>query len=201
MISQREAAPRGMNIAAGILSAISLAYAGHCLWLGLSLANPMPLGDQWGFVYEYFDYLDGHYSWVDLFSQHNEHRLATTRIVLFADAILFGMRGLFLVVVNYASLAAIAAIGACVVGSRSNVERFTCFAVALGLLWSSAQWLNFIWQFQIQFAFVHLFALTCLVALGAPTDQNSFSGSRSRWPRTRFACFRSAAAFSLSCRP
>ena len=73
----------GMNLAAGILAAFSLAYAGRCLWLGLSLANAMPLGDQWGFVHEYFKYLGGHYFWADLFSQHNEHRLATTRIVLF----------------------------------------------------------------------------------------------------------------------
>ena len=167
-------APLGVNLAAGIISAFSLAFAGHCLWLGLSLANPMPLGDQWGFVHEYFNYLDGQYSWGDLFSQHNEHRLATTRIVLFADAILFGMGGLFPVVVTYANLAAMAAIGAFAVSSRWSVERFTCFSVALGLLWSSVQWLNFLWQFQIQFAFVHLFALICLVTLWRASESRFF---------------------------
>jgi hypothetical protein len=132
----------------------------------------MPLADQWAFVEDYLHYLDGHYSWTDLFAQHNEHRLATTRVVLFADAILFRMRGLFPVALNYAMLGAMALIGTFLIGSRSTLQRATCFAVALGLLWSSTQWLDFLWQFQIQFAFVHLFALTCFVAL--------FCASRSR---------------------
>jgi len=125
----------------------------------------MPLNDQWAFVHDYFKYLDGHYSWADLFSLHNEHRVVTTRIVLFADAILFGMRGLFPVAVAYASMAAMAVIGAFVVSSRSTPERFTCFAAALGLVWSSAQWPNFLFAFNLQNIFVHLFALACLVAV------------------------------------
>jgi hypothetical protein len=155
----------GRVLFAGVFSAICLAYAGHCLWLGLSLANPMPLNDQWSFVHDYLNYLDEHYSWADLFSQHNEHRIVTTRIVLFADASLFGMRGLFPVAVAYASMAAMAVIGAFVVSSHSTPERFTCFAAALGLVWSLAQWQDFLWPFTLQLIFVHLFALTCLVAV------------------------------------
>jgi hypothetical protein len=94
--------------------------------------------------------------------------------VLLADAILFGMRGLFPVAAVYASLAAMAVIGTFVVASRSTLERFTCFAVALGLLWSSAQWLDFLWLFQIQFHFVHLFALTCLVAIWCASQSRFF---------------------------
>jgi hypothetical protein len=159
---------------AALLSAISLAYAGHFLWLGLSLANPMPIGDHWAFVADYLKYLDGHYSWPALLSQHNEHRLATTRIVLFADAILFGMRGLFAVAAMYASLATMAAIGAWVVSSRSNLERFTCFAAALGLVWSSAQWQDFGDGFQIQFVLVHLFAFICLFAVWCASQSRFF---------------------------
>src|SRR5262249_33904377 len=130
-----------------------------------SLADPMPLNDQWAFVHDYLKYLDGHYSWADLFSLHNEHRVVTTRIVLFADAILFGMRGLLPVAVAYASMAAMAVISAFVVSSSSTPERFTCFAAALGLVWSSAQWPNFLFAFNLQNIFVHLFALACLVAV------------------------------------
>jgi hypothetical protein len=111
----------GRVLLAGLLAAISLAYAGRCLWLGLSLAQPMPVTDQWAFVHQYLNYLGGHFSWADLFAQHNEHRIATTRVVLFVDAILFGMRGLFPVVVTYASLAAMAVIGAFLIGSRSTL--------------------------------------------------------------------------------
>jgi hypothetical protein len=136
-VSVSERRQFGRVLSAGLFSAICLAYAGHCLWLGFSLASPMPLADQWIIVHDYFKYLEGQYSWTDLFSQHNEHRLATTRIVLLADVILFGMRGLFPVAVTYASLATMAAIGAFVVSSRSKLEFFACFAAALGLLWSS----------------------------------------------------------------
>jgi len=134
----------------------------------------MPLTDQWAFVHAYLNYLDGHYSWADLFSQHNEHRIATTRVVLFADAILFGMRGLFPVILTYVSLAAMAVIGAFLVGCRSTLERAACFAAALGLLWSSTQWLNFLWQFEIGFTFVHLFALTCFVAIACASRSRFF---------------------------
>jgi len=125
----------------------------------------MPHADQWAVVHDYFNYLDGRYSWADLFAQHNEHRIATARIVLLADAILFGMRGLFPVVVTYASLAAMAAVGALLISSPSNLARFTCFAAALGLAWSCAQWSDFAWQFQIPFTFVHFFAFVYFVAI------------------------------------
>jgi hypothetical protein len=155
----------GHVLSAVVLSALSLTYAGHCLWLGLSLANPMPFSDQWAFVDHYLQYLEGQYSWADLFSQHNEHRIATTRIVLFVDAILFGMRGLLPIAVTYASLAAMAAVGAFLVSSQSKLERFTCFAAALGLVWASTQWQDLGWQFNVQYPFVHLFALTCFIAV------------------------------------
>jgi hypothetical protein len=150
--------------AGAALAAIALTYAARCLWLGLSLAQPMPLGDQWAFVLDYFRYLDGTYRFADLFAQHNEHRLVTTRLVLFADAIFFAMRGLFPVIVTYACLAATAAIGARLAARPAPSERFVCLALALGLLWSTSEWQDFAWQFEVQFALVHLFALVCLVA-------------------------------------
>jgi len=134
----------------------------------------MPLTDQWAFVHQYLYYLDGHFSWADLFAQHNEHRLATTRVVLFADAILFGMRGLFPVALNYAILAAMAFIGAFLISSRSPLERVACFAAALGLLWSFSRWLDFLWPFNIQYTLVHFFALTCFVALSCASRSRFF---------------------------
>ena len=40
----------------------------------------------------------------DLFAQHNEHRILTTRLVLLADATLFRMQGIFPIVLTYALL-------------------------------------------------------------------------------------------------
>jgi hypothetical protein len=154
-----------------VLSAAGFGYAVHSLWLGLSLAHALPYGDQWDFVRDYFDYLDGRYEWGSLFAQHNEHRIATTRVVLFADAILFRMRGLLPVVVTYASLAAIAL--ACArLASRPGIERVSCAALAFGLLWSTSQWGVLAWQFQMVFPFVHLFALVTLVSLWRANEGN-----------------------------
>jgi hypothetical protein len=145
------------------LAAIAIVYAVRCLWLGLSLAQSMPFTDQWAFVFDYFRYRDGTYRWLDLFAQHNEHRIATTRMVLFADAILFRMRGLFPIAGTYASLAAIAALGAAL-ATRAGFERFVGFALALGLLWSTSEWFDLDVSFNIQYAFVHLCAFICLFA-------------------------------------
>jgi hypothetical protein len=172
LLRQRQPFVAHLRLAlAVVLSAAGFGYAVHSLWLGLSLAHPMPLGDQWYVVRDYFDYLDGRYRWGGLFSQHNEHRLATTRIVLFADAILFRMRGLLPIVVMYASLAAIA-LTCARLASRQGIERFTCVALAFGLLWSTSQWADLAGQFQLQFTFVHLFALVTLVALWRANEAN-----------------------------
>jgi hypothetical protein len=115
--------------------------------------------------------LDGRFEWGGLFAQHNEHRIATTRIVLLADAILFRMRGLLPTTVMYASLAAIA-LTCGRLASRPGIERFTCTALALGVLWSTSQWGDLAWQFQLPFAFVHLFALVTLVAIWRANETN-----------------------------
>jgi hypothetical protein len=146
------------------LFVIGIGYAAHSLWLGLTLAHPMPFGDQLVFVRDYFKYLDGTYAWSDLVSQHNEHRIVTTRIVLFADAMLFHMRGLLPIGLTYASLGTVALLGARLV-ARPGVDRLAASGLALGLLWSTSQWLNLIWQFNIQFILVHLGGFVCLVAL------------------------------------
>jgi hypothetical protein len=152
-----------------ILCAIGGYYSARSLWLGLTLANPMPYLDQWIFiVLDYFRYQDGEYSWLDLFAANNEHRIATTRLVLFADAILFQMRGVLPVVINYACLAAIAAIIARLMTGRMGwADRAPAFLLTLAILWSLCEWINLSWQFQVQFALAHLFVLLCLTFLAA----------------------------------
>jgi len=151
---------------------IGIGYAVHSLWLGLTLAHPMPFGDQLVFVRDYLRYLDGTYAWSDLLSQHNEHRIITTRIVLFADAMLFRMRGLLPIGVTYLSLGTIALLGARLV-AQPGLDRLAASGLALGLLWSTSQWLNLIWQFEVSFALVHLGAFVCLMALWRASESGS----------------------------
>ena len=71
----------------------------------------MPYHDHWMWVVsDYFNYLDGRYSVWRLFAQvgESEHRLLTTKLVLFADAILFQMRGVFPTALMYFCLAGVA---------------------------------------------------------------------------------------------
>src|SRR6516164_2667626 len=120
---------------------IGVGYAVYSLWLGVTLTHPMPFGDQLVFVRDYFKYLHGTYAWSDLFSQHNEHRLVTTRIVLLADAMLFRMRGLLPIGGTYASLGTVALVGARL-AAQPGLDRLAASGFALGLLWSTSQWLN-----------------------------------------------------------
>jgi hypothetical protein len=159
------------------LFVIGIGYAVHSLWLGLTLAHSMPFGDQLVFVRDYFKYLDGTYAWSDLLSQHNEHRIVTTRIVLFADATLFRMRGLLPVGVTFASLGTIALLVGRLIAPR-GLDRLTASGLALGLLWSTSQWINLAWPFNVQFTLVHLCAFVCLLALWRATE----SGSRAWIP-------------------
>jgi hypothetical protein len=64
----------------------------------------MPFKDHWLFwISDYFPYLNGQYRTPSLFALfgHSEHRVFTTRLVLFADGIVFQMGGFFPIVVMY----------------------------------------------------------------------------------------------------
>ena len=97
--------------ALGLCAAIALYYSLHSLHLAATLTRSMPYHDHWMWVVsDYFHYLDGRYSVWRLFAQvgESEHRLLTTKLVLFADAILFQMRGVFPTALMYFCLAGVA---------------------------------------------------------------------------------------------
>jgi hypothetical protein len=146
---------------------VSLWCALNSFRLGLELIEPLPYFDQWTFINnDYFRYLDGVYRWTDLFARHNEHRILTTRLVLFADAIFFQMRGVMPILFIYATLALTAA-GVAALCADTARRAVIVFLAALGLAWSTCQWPNLASAFQVQMTLVHLFALTALAALSA----------------------------------
>ena len=154
-----------LTVAAAI--GISLWYAIKSLRLGLELIEPLPYFDQWTFIeHDYFRYLDGVYHWSDLFGRHYEHRILTTRLVLFADAIFFQMRGVMPILLIYATLALVAA-GIAALAADTARRAGIVFLAALGLAWSTCQWPNLASAFQAQMILVHLFALVALAAMSA----------------------------------
>jgi hypothetical protein len=151
-----------LRAAAVVVAAISAFSAINALWQCLAAPHDLPILDQWSFVRAYLRYVDGQYHPIDLFSWHNEHRLFTTRLVLFADALLFSMAGVLPIVVTFASLAAIALLLTSLATTRARVPGF---AVAIGLAWTLSQWANLVVGFQVQHPFVLLFALCALISL------------------------------------
>jgi hypothetical protein len=144
---------------------VSLWFALNSFRLGLELIEPLPYFDQWTFIHnDYFRYLDGGYRWTDLFARHNEHRILTTRLVLFADAIFFQMRGVMPILFIYATLALVAA-GVAALSADVARHAGIVFLAALGLAWSTCQWPNLASAFQMQMSLLHLLALVALAAM------------------------------------
>jgi hypothetical protein len=151
-----------LRAAALAVAAISVVSAIYTLWLCLAGPRDLPIHDSWFFVQDYLRSVDGQYHPIDLFSWHNEHRIFTTRLLLFADALLFSMAGLLPIIVTFASLAAIAWLLTSLATTRA---RILGFAVAIGLAWTLSQWPNLVNGFQVQHPFVLLFALCTLISL------------------------------------
>ncbi|MBV8752743.1 MAG: hypothetical protein JO328_07775 [Hyphomicrobiales bacterium] len=154
-----------LTVAAAI--GVSLWFAISSFRLGLELIEPLPYFDQWTFIHDdYFRYLDGSYRWTDLFARHNEHRIFTTRLVLFADAVFSHMHGVMPILFIYATLALTAA-GIAALCADTGRRAVIVFLAALGFAWSTSQWPNLASAFQVQMSFVHLFALVALAGLSA----------------------------------
>ncbi len=106
--------------------------------------------------------LTGKHVFADLFSQHNDHRIAFPRLILFSDYLFFRGRGDF-------DLTAIFLMQATLVGllfillarTRTGAKgRVAVGAMVPLLLFSLRQSENFVWGFQV--AFVSVFTLAAL---------------------------------------
>lgn len=139
---------------------IGIVLAVQSLLFGLSEIRPIPLADHWGFLAEFRRWLDGRFTLLNLFKQHNEHRIVTSRLGFFLDAYAFNMSNASLVAAMYATLLGLAAVVVRLTfGPRGGWKAWgLAFPVCLGILWSPVQYGNLSWAFQPQFPYVHLFA-------------------------------------------
>jgi hypothetical protein len=90
------------DLAVALTCLLVLSHTAYFTWMYFSSTR---YWDFWNWIADYRDYVAGHYSLHELVKPHNEHRIVTTRLVLFADAILFHMTGRFVVVLNLLLLA------------------------------------------------------------------------------------------------
>ncbi len=121
----------------------------------------------WGDIYRWVEdfqlFSDGHFTFHDLVKPHNEHRIATTRVLLLLDSLFFEMNGRSTVIINLGILAAVGVLVWRLVG-LDGIGQTPWVAPPLfwaALLCATCQHGNLDFAFQVQFA------LNCLAACGA----------------------------------
>jgi hypothetical protein len=143
---------------------------------------PCPFGDQW-FVIDSIARGNGPSSWSWLFGQHNEHRIAIPRALIWLDLVRFHGKNVSLFVEIYLVLL-LHWIAICYV-----LKRFTDFPTGLkrtlqGLfafcIFHPNQNENFTWPFEISFVFPFEIATTALLLVAF------FSQVRQRWLATSY---------------
>jgi hypothetical protein len=192
-----------------LISALLLFNAAFFVWTFFCIT---PFWDAWNWVSDYQLYAENHYTWQDLLKPHNEHRIVTTRLLLFVDALWFHMTGRFAVVVNFALLGVIGWIVArLIVPPRSSfLVRATYALSAMAWMLSLAQWFNLLEAFQVQVTLLCLGILMASVALVGATSERwrgvheprhggrAFQANPGTWLAIGAGLFYAIAAFSMA---
>ena len=155
------------NTLAAAAAAVSLAIAALIVVTSLSEVvtnySPVPFADQWEPVRDWAAILKNGFSFKQLFSQHNEHRIVLARLIFYADFLFGEGRDIF----NLATIAIVQALHAVLLWRLIiRAETFPTWLklVAAGgttmAVFSALQMENLGWGFQTQF--VGVFALASL---------------------------------------
>ena len=126
----------------------------HTGWFTWEYFSSTPFWDFWDWLADYHAYLAGHYTVYDLVRPHNEHRILTTRLLLFIDAGLFHMTGHFVAVVNLLLLAATGLVLGSLAGGADAPwqNRAMSASATTAFMLSLCQWQNLILPFDVQIA-------------------------------------------------
>lgn len=175
--------PRLDLICLALVACPAAYFAVHSLLFAASVTGSLPLGDAYTFyIFHYFRFVDGTYSFWHLFDTHNDHLILTTRLVLFADAVWFHASGKFALVVTYLLALAIALTLAHLAATPRKWQVAALAVIFLGLGCARIQLQDLTTPFQVGFFFVHAFALATLIALW-----RGLAGQR-WWYALAFAC-------------
>ena len=146
-----------------ILAGVFFSIFASKLFLIANFGSAIPFWDQWDGEARnlLIPFLEGRYHLPDLFSPHNEHRIALTRLLVLGLFILNGQWDPLVSMVAQAALHAgilafLVAAVRCGMGSRS----WGLFATLTALFYAVPfSWNNTLWGFQSQFYFVLLTGL------------------------------------------
>ncbi len=128
--------------------------------------SPVPIGDMWDFWAWSQRYGSG--ALWHLAAQHNEHRIAVPRLFFLFDQYFCSgtavSLAIFIPLILLAHGVILCRLAALVPGIRRTTAWFMG-ALAMAAMFSSQQFANFTWYFQIQFAEVYFGASLCCVLL------------------------------------
>ncbi len=142
--------------------------------------SPVPWGDMWDYWAWYHHYQS---DWLfHLAAQHNEHRLVVARLFFLFDQ--FCCSGtdssvaIFIPTIQLLHAIALWRLSLRVPGLDKSITWFLG-TLSLGAMFSSQQFANFTWYFQIQFVAVYFGATISCLALMTTTTANSAMRSKS----------------------
>lgn len=171
----------GPRIAAGVLVLFAVCIAASTVfWIGRSY-SALPYWDQWETVVEYGRLRQGDLRFVDLFRQHNEHRIAVPRLVFLADYVLFEGRNIFCLAVILAFQLLHAGLLVRLIGDLRRPFMAAGAALVFALLLSIGQWENFVWAFQVQFVEVFVMATASYILLAKAAGAQTPVGRLGLW--------------------
>jgi hypothetical protein len=132
----------------------------------------VPFLDQWSLVEDMAKLHAGEWGLTDLWRSHNGHRIVVPRLVLVPLALLSGWDTRLELVLNAvaatASFLLLAFLAKGVLGTR-DLGRYALAVAALGgVVYSLAQWENWLWGIQLCVFMVVSFGLASLAALTVP---------------------------------
>lgn len=158
------------TVATGIVALLVFAEA---IATAVALHTNLPYYDEWATVADFGRLRTGDYGLADWFAQHNEHRPAFPRLVLFADFQFFGGQGYLYPAVNITlqfaeSVVLSAAAFGLYMQQRIGMRTFVvCCAAALALQFTTAQIETFIIPFQVLWTIGYTAGTGALAALAA----------------------------------
>lgn len=159
--------------------------------------DSMAFWDFWNWIEDYRRFVEGQYHFLDLFNFHNEHRIFTTRLVLFADAMFCDMNGWLPLVVNLLLLAALGAMLHLLARRPEdrNAVMPCLFFIAATLSICSVN--NLIGPFQVQFALTLTFVTGTAAALALATRPTATPRHAAAFLALGVLCF-CLACFSMA---
>jgi hypothetical protein len=159
----------------------------------------VPFFDQWVDLVHYINFVNGRFTFSELFAQHNEHRIFFPRLIFFADYIVDKGRNrlnlISIIIIQFLHLYIL-----CALLRRTNPTKYALsigIALAAILMFSLGQYQNFYWGFQVQFVGVGLMASAAFVLFVKAIDRSNAGVSYWRFALGAYAMV-AVATFTMS---